>query len=176
VSDIRGGVHVGISLTKLILQWFHELEAATSTQSAIVIFLIAGALLVVCLVRALMWLRPFAWPRIRRALKKSVSWQVQKVFEWAKWYGQRKDSVYWSVLCAWSVSISCGVWIRLPPLRPLLLFLIFFSLTTFGLLGWEERGPNCDIGRFLKSFYIPTFGASAVSVIGIIGLALWDYL
>src|SRR5262249_43948604 len=121
----------GFHLREQIGLWFRTLEVATSQPLTIILFSIVGALMTLMLARGIVWASPHAGPRIMRWLDEMIEWQVERMFKWAKWHSQTKDSLWWAVLCAMSISAPVLITLRFPILLPLALIIMPCSLTTF---------------------------------------------
>lgn len=173
---LRRGARVSlITLQSIFVSWFLLTTDWTgSPEIALVFFAALAGTALWCAVHLLRWalprLFPIVWPRIVKAWRKSLNWQVKRVFEWAKWHGQRQDSVRYMVLCAIAVSIAVTIWIKMPLLRPFVYVYIPVALFTFGIFGWLERGERCTFLRFVRSFYVPTLGYSAAAAVSALGL------
>jgi hypothetical protein len=175
----------GFHLRDLIRLCFHELASATPLPFAVAVFAIITGVTLYLLIRVSIWIFPLAWPSIERAMWKSVDWQAEKIFRWAKRHAQTKESVRWAVLCAMTISSTILIVLRIRILIPLLAIVLPTSLLTFTILGWRVRGPKAKgswrvVFRFLRSFYmsivIPTVGYTALAAITTLILTLWDLL
>jgi hypothetical protein len=111
---------------------------------------------------------------LKDAFDKSMDLQVELIFKWAKWYGHRKDSVWYMVLCALTVSTTATIAIKVPVLRLLAALLIPLSSIAFAVLGWFERGQKCTLSRFIRSFYVPTGGYTLTASLGALMVKLLD--
>jgi hypothetical protein len=122
--------------------WFDQSAIYTSPDIAACLLAVTGGALARDLGRLGVHVSPYVWRRCKRAFLNSIKWHVKRIFEWAKWYAHTMDSVYWSVLCALSVSTAVWLWLKLPIIRPLIYLFVPISAVTFTVLGWLDRGPR----------------------------------
>jgi len=174
-----------IHVSTLISSLFEQLASHGSPAFAVCVFAVLGGYIAYYVLQGISWVSPHAWRRVVKWLTRVVDWQVDRMFRWSRWHAQTRDSVWWAVVCAFSISTAILITLRLPVLLPLLLVVLPASCITFTILGWRDRRERATRSwramiRFLRSFVtaimIPTIGYTAVAVFTAFIIFLLDFL
>src|SRR5215475_10047998 len=128
-------IHVSI----LIRSLFEQLASHGSPTFAVCVFAVLGGYIAYYVLQGIVWVSPHAWRRVIKWLKRLVDWQVERMFRWARWHAQTRDSIRWAIVCAITISTAILIALRLPVLLPLLLIVLPVSSITFTILGWRDR-------------------------------------
>ena len=174
----------GFHLSIWIKWLFEQLASHGSPTFAVCVFGVLAGYLAYYVLQGIIWVSPYAWRRTIKGLKHTIDWQVDTIFRWARWHAQTRDSLWWAVVCAFTLSTAILIALRLPVLLPLLLIVLPTSFVTFTILGWRDRGERATrswraVIRFIRSFFIaimiPTIGYTAVAAFTAFIVFLWDY-
>ena len=164
------------NLRTWLLQQHADLASLTSNEFATCLFAIIAALATLTVARIALVIYPYARPRIRRAYAKYIKWQVNQIFEWARWYGLSRESVRYSVVCAFIIPLALGLGFMWSPLWIPAFVVVAFVLLLCTVLGWRERGERATVLRFVRAFYVPALSATAATVLLALGKLLLDVL
>jgi hypothetical protein len=170
-------------LHEQIIHWFNELAGHTSTDVAVFVFAIASGHFAMETGRLGWILRPYLWPRMRKAVLEFMKWQVKRIFVWIRWATHTEASTWWIVFGGMTITVCIWLFSRIPiyEFRVLVITIGVVSLLTSFILSWREHGDRTtksirNVLRFAWAFWVAIFGYCAFALVSATAIVLLDYL